>query len=158
MLNLDCYNFEVPLVKPLQLKEIDNLPIDPYLMGVFLGDGHFMKGGSVSVAVGFEELAGFASILPTPHKLYDGGSCYKLIYNQYKKEIKLLGLNGQTRDNKFIPGMYLKGSIEQRLALLQGLMDTDGTVSVRPSGSTAVSFCNQNKNLVDGVVELVRRD
>lgn len=148
--------YEVPLVKPLQLKEIDNLPIDPYLMGVFLGDGHFMKGGSVSVAVGFEELAGFASILPTPHKLYDGGSCYKLIYNQYKKEIKQLGLNGMVRDDKFIPGIYLKGSIEQRLALLQGLMDTDGTVSTRLSGSTAVSFCNQNKNLIDGVVELVR--
>lgn len=156
MLNMDGYSFEVPLVKPLQLKEIDNLPIDPYLMGVFLGDGHFMKGGSVSVAVGFEELSGFASILPTPHKLYDGGSCYKLIYNQYKKEIKRLGLNGMVRDDKFIPSIYLKGSIEQRLALLQGLMDTDGTVSIRPSGSTAVSFCNQNKNLVDGVVELVR--
>lgn len=150
------YKYEIPLVKPVELEAIYDLPIDPYLLGIFLGDGHFTQSGVVSVAVGYDELAGFNTLLPTPHKLYDGGTCYKLVYNQYKDKIKKLGLNGMVRDDKFIPGMYLKGSVGQRLALLQGLMDTDGTVSTRISGSTSVSFCNQNKNLIDGVVELVR--
>lgn len=61
--------------------------------------------------------------------------------------LKRLGLLGSKR----IPSHYLTASIAQRLALLQGLMDTDGTVrGGRPA------FDNTNKDLVDGVLFLAR--
>src|SRR5439155_6667122 len=53
--------------------------------------------------------------------------------------------------NKHIPAEYLRASIHQRLALLQGLMDTDGGTE---SGS-AVSFSNANRQISEGVYELV---
>ena len=150
-----CYQYEVPLVEPIELFKQD-LPLDPYLLGVFLGDGHFTKNGTVSLAVGFEELEGLKKYLPRWNTLYDKGTCFKVVFKQFKDIIKSMGLNGMVRDDKFIPRDYLISSIEDRLELLRGLMDTDGTVSTRLSGNTNVSFCNQNKNLIDGVVELVR--
>lgn len=54
--------------------------------------------------------------------------------------------------NKHIPACYLRGSINQRLDLLAGLMDSDGTVDAWGR----CEFSNTNKALVDGVAELVR--
>ena len=149
------YQYEIPLVEPVELPQQD-LPLDPYLLGVFLGDGHFTKNGTISLAVGFDELKGLKKYLPRWNTLYDKGTCFKVVFKQFKDIIKSMGLNGMVRDNKFIPDAYLISSIEDRLELLRGLMDTDGTVSTRVSGTTSVSFCNQNKNLIDGVVQLVQ--
>ena len=55
------------------------------------------------------------------------------------------------RGNKHIPPHYLRASYEQRIALLQGLMDTDGTVDARGH----CSFTNTNKTLASDVHELV---
>ena len=63
-----------------------------------------------------------------------------------------LGLNVSCK-HKFIPNCYLSSSIEQRLLLLQGLMDTDGTCSDKRKGA---SFSNTSEILIDNVVELVR--
>ncbi len=49
-----------------------------------------------------------------------------------------------------VPQQYMVGSVEQRLSLLQGLMDTDGTISKRGD----CSFYNTNKDLADSVAEL----
>jgi predicted phage terminase large subunit-like protein len=54
-------------------------------------------------------------------------------------------------DNKHVPEMYLTASVEQRFALLQGLIDTDG--SVIKTGQAG--FYNCNKDLVEAVVELL---
>jgi hypothetical protein len=53
--------------------------------------------------------------------------------------------------NKHVPSAYLRGSAAQRLVLLQGLMDTDGTVA---KGSGAAEFTNTNRRLAEAVVEL----
>ena len=60
------------------------------------------------------------------------------------REIGVLG-------NKHIPLAYLRGSVDQRLALLQGLMDTDGTAS--KAGQCV--FCNTNHRLAREVFHLV---
>jgi predicted phage terminase large subunit-like protein len=62
-----------------------------------------------------------------------------------------MGLGVHGRD-KFIPEQYFFGSIGQRLSLLQGLMDTDGTVT--HTGRT--SFCSCSPRLLDDVMRLVR--
>lgn len=55
-------------------------------------------------------------------------------------------------NNKHIPDIYFRASKSQRLALLQGLMDTDGTIS---KAGTAISFTNTNERLARGVCDLL---
>lgn len=72
--------------------------------------------------------------------------------NKIKNLIYELGLSGVYSDTKFIPRSYMYTSVEQRIALLQGLMDTDGTV--KKNGEA--SFCTTSYQLALDVVELVR--
>lgn len=55
-------------------------------------------------------------------------------------------------NNKHIPADYLQGSVEQRLALLQGLMDTDGAISASSGGCV---FAVTNRRLAEGALELI---
>jgi len=71
-------------------------------------------------------------------------------YSEFSLAEKLETLN--VRMNKHIPEKYFMGSIEQRFSLLQGLMDTDGTIDKRGH----CSFTNTNKQLAEGVLELCR--
>ena len=63
--------------------------------------------------------------------------------------IKPLGLSGITYDTKFIPEIYLEGSIKQRWELLQGLMDTDGIYE-----NDVLSFSSSSEKLAQGVQKL----
>lgn len=73
--------------------------------------------------------------------------------NPLKNELLKLQLWGLGSSDKFVPKEYLFGTVENRISLLHGLMDTDGTVDV--SGHTA-SFSTISKNLSEDVVFLVR--
>jgi hypothetical protein len=65
--------------------------------------------------------------------------------------IRRLGLFGTRSDTKFIPEIYRRAGVHSRLALLQGLMDSDGT-----PGRTRATFSSTSENLADGVVWLAR--
>lgn len=79
--------------------------------------------------------------------------CSKRWQNPIKNILHVLGLGGTKAWNKFIPEDYLYTSVEDRIDLLRGLMDTDG--SVKKSNGEA-SFTTTSKILAEGVVELVR--
>lgn len=113
-----------------------NLPIDPYLLGLWLGDGHSHTGIITTADL---------EITSTWTKIPSAKYGYRI-----PGLTELLGAEGLL-NNKHIPPEYLRASREQRLSLLQGLMDTDGTTA-KTSGS--VQFDNTNENLVDGVIEL----
>lgn len=70
---------------------------------------------------------------------------------------KALGIN-TICNNKHIPEEYLLGSIEQRLELLRGLMDTDGSIAIRKSTNTPckIEFGTTSKQLANNIAELVR--
>ena len=72
--------------------------------------------------------------------------------NPIKEELYKLGLVGKKAWEKFIPLQYKYASIEDRVALLRGLMDTDGTV--KKNGEA--SYCTTSKTLALDVIELVR--
>jgi phosphate starvation-inducible PhoH-like protein len=73
--------------------------------------------------------------------------------NPIKNAIHGLGLLGHKADTKFIPPQYKYGaSVEDRIALLQGLMDTDGTI--KKNGE--MTFCTVSKRLAEDVREVVR--
>lgn len=108
------------------------LDIDPYLMGVLLGDGHILDSGVVRVKSMYK---------PHPELLGDPNwdpkeSRWDKATSSYKDAIIKYGLNGKHADNKFIPRDYLMNSEANRRALLAGLMDTDGCAGYKTRYST----------------------
>lgn len=127
------YSIAVPEKIHLEKKE---LPINPYLMGALLGDGHFAKTGVVFSCAEQEMKEIIESCLPLGHKLNQKKSRPIDYYiasdskeNNITKTIRQLGLSQHKSHEKFIPNLYKYSSWEDRLSIVQGLMDTDGTAS-----------------------------
>ena len=148
--------YSVPLVKPVQFPE-QELPIDPYTLGVLLGDGSFGH-GHVSVHCYEDSLHDL--VLPDGVVARKTGSGeYRLTgeWNRWSRNplmvaLEELGLGGVTTPAKFIPEQYFRGSIDQRFALLQGLIDTDGHVDK----NGIVFFTNTSSALISDVRSLVQ--
>ena len=134
-------NHVVINTKELELPEAD-LPLNPYVLGVWLGDGSKEK-SEITTAdieiIDYIEKAGFLC-RKKPNKY--GYTAYGLI-----TALRSLGINSE----KAIPNMYLRASAEQRLELIKGLMDTDG--HARKHGG--VEFTSTNLRLAEGLKELV---
>lgn len=136
-----------PMVKlqgSLQLPDA-KLPIDPYVLGVWLGDGCSDHATITQGDQDYEfvrhqvELAGYV----TSDRATDG-------------TFGALGLSAPLRragllGNKHIPAAYLRASAAQRLVLLQGLVDTDGHVA--PDGQ--IELCSVKAGLASQIQELV---
>ena len=73
--------------------------------------------------------------------------------NPIKNIINNLGLLGKKACDKFIPSIYKISSVEDRIELLRGLMDTDGTIK---ASSGEYSFCTTSQQLADDIIEVVR--
>jgi intein/homing endonuclease len=74
--------------------------------------------------------------------------------NPVKDRLHKLGLEGKKSFDKFIPEIYKYSSIEDRIDLLRGLMDTDGTIKDVNGGSS--SFTTISEQLAKDMVELVQ--
>jgi len=148
-------NHAIPTCGSLRLPS-RSLPVDPYVLGAWLGDG---ASANNEITIGDRDAKRMLSILSRcgcrigtrrPHKDgaagADRGSLFPRSLRTTLREIGVLF-------DKHVPAAYLRASPEQRLALLQGLMDTDGSASAR---SGAVEFTNTNRGLADSVVEIAR--
>ena len=135
----------IPVNEPLHLPE-ENLPVDPYLYGYWLGNGCATK---PEITVRDCDVDDLISFIPYPlHNRYPqtcGGSEI-LVY----KELKNI-LVPHFRE-KVIRPEYLRSSEHQRWELLQGLMDSDGCVSDVKGQSIYVSTIRQ---LAESVQELL---
>lgn len=146
----------IPLPKPLEFSK-KNLPIDPYTLGLILGDGHIEKtNGSVNLTAHKDDMEFYKKHIP--HLLGSEWidkrnlNVHTLSIRKLGKIMKSLGLNVHG-DYKFIPNEYLYSSIEDRLELLKGLMDTDGTLDYkRRSGA---EFSSNSEFLAKGVQFLI---
>lgn len=147
--------WQIPIVKPIEFENNDVLPIEPYLLGLALGDGHFTKSSAIAISLhkdDFEEL--FESVKLTEHKT--GENKRKAYINYHSDDIKNLGLDNTKSDTKFIPEIYKYSSIEDRLAILQGLMDTDGHCMKSKQGFfVGTEYCTVSEKLADDVAEIV---
>jgi predicted phage terminase large subunit-like protein len=134
-------NHAIPVAKALELPKAD-LPLDPYVFGAWLGDGTTLTGqittGDVEIIHEIEAAGWKANKVPS--------SPYAWRIVGLTARLRDLGLLGE----KSIPSVYMRGSIEQRRALLQGLMDTDGTCGI----DGRVEFTNTNQRLAHAVYEL----
>ena len=121
------------------------LLVDPYVLGAWLGDGTTGLGRMTShpndmpfMRAQFEGAGYFTTTLKDPYSFGVIG---------LREELFHLGI----RDKKFIPAQYMTASVDQRMALLQGLMDTDGDVTE----AGQCSFNNTNEILAKQFRELI---
>lgn len=112
-----------------------SLVINPYTLGVLIGDGGITENVSFTTADQFI-LNQMQALLLINHKIkttnkygYRISAIDKQHQNQYLIELNNLGLFGKKSNKKFIPNIYKYNSIENRIQLIQGLFDTDGHVS-----------------------------
>lgn len=138
------YRFHIPNCKPIEYANIQNLSIDPYILGVWLGDGCQWNNKIVShiddVAEMCNNLKKCGSYVSKTKDI--DRNTYTITIDR-KKDFVEAGYNNQYATansfvskikkldlykNKHIPERYLYSTVEDRLALLQGLMDTDGTI------------------------------
>ncbi|WP_245872874.1 SNF2-related protein [Deinococcus planocerae] len=147
----------VPMVEPVRFAERD-LPVGPYTLGALLGDGclrYSVEVSSEDELVGSLSLPQGVSARPV-ERLSHKVSTDRLVTegrwtpNPLKDALRALGLHGLGSREKFIPTPYLLGSVDQRLALLQGLLDTDGHAGV------VVEYTSVSEALARGVVELTQ--
>ncbi|HYY89933.1 MAG TPA: LAGLIDADG family homing endonuclease, partial [Chloroflexota bacterium] len=145
-------NHAIPVAGPLALPEA-KLPVDPYFLGAWLGDGN-SRSSQITTAdpeVLCEiALAGYATRKLSNRYLHAVDDENRKARSRWQR-----GLTGRLRalgviQNKHIPNAYLRASERQRTALLAGLLDTDGTVSV----NGAVQFTTTHPRLSEGLHEL----
>lgn len=135
-------NHSIDVCEPLDLPERD-LPIEPYCLGLWLGDGTSSNG----------------SFTTADPELLDAftGAGYEVTERSVKYHYGVIGLHKDLRENgllnnKHIPSDYLRASKEQRLSLIQGLMDTDGNILK----THQCEFVQKNEKVIDGLIELLR--
>lgn len=127
------YSFHVQLPDPVY-KEEANLPIDPYIFGLFLGDGGFTTNSLTFTNPEPKIIEAIREKLQPGYRLssHKGNPIQYNIAgnggrNYYKTILTDLGLLNTYSYSKFIPQIYMEASASQRWALFQGLMDTDGS-------------------------------
>ena len=136
-------NHAIPTTMPLNLPEAI-LPIAPYTLGAWLGDGATVDG---SICCEDEEiLDAIRSDGYVVRKRESTPNIYGILGLQ--AQLKEQGLYG----NKHIPAIYSRASYEQRLALVQGLMDTDGYVS---KGGLC-EFSVNHQELAKGFLDIIQ--
>ena len=152
----------IPLVRPVEFVESE-LPLDPYLLGVLIGDGGYTATGVILTTADEEIRAAIERVLPTgltlkPQSRYGyaitSGLIGGLSRNAVSNALTTLGLRGKRSEDKFIPDTYKFASVGSRLALLQGLLDTDGSVGNRQE--TTVEFSTSSERLAKDVLFLVQ--
>lgn len=134
-----------------------NLHMDPYTLGAMLGDGNMTNSTMKFSTAETETLDHILFAYPKVTANFDSGVDYRLVTprghaNPITDGIVALGLRGLRSHEKFIPLQYLSASRISRLALLQGLMDTDGWVEK----SGTCMFSSSSKALADNVCDLAR--
>ncbi|MDR2534945.1 MAG: N-6 DNA methylase [Treponema sp.] len=156
----------IPMCDPVQFEK-KKLPLHPYLLGILIGDGCFRHNGP-SVTLPDEPIKDkIEGLLPNGIKLvYADKYDYRIISehttnesgqfeksNEIKNAIENMGLYGLYSHEKYIPHDYKYSSVDDRAALLQGLMDADGYIDIR--GLTPIYYTTSEKLAFD-VKELVQ--
>ena len=156
-------NIWIPMVQPINFPS-HNVPLDPYTLGALLGDGH-LQGRSHSssftnqdsdvinkVELGLKKI-NCSLTAPNSTRKYDyiikqnvkiGAEVGKL-----NLILEQLNLNFTKSDTKFIPNIYKYNDINTRIAVLQGLIDTDGSCS-----GSAYDITLKSKQLILDIKEI----
>lgn len=155
------------MVSPVNFVEKE-LPIHPYLLGCLIGDGN-IRCGSPHMSSADQELIdrisdflpGGVHIVKKRYSKYDWDiiSKYGMNGGHFKNPVvdalEDLGIWGCGSENKFIPDGYKYSNIDTRTWILQGLMDTDGTVW-KSRGNSVLEYCTVSKTLAEDFLFIVQ--
>jgi phosphate starvation-inducible PhoH-like protein len=163
------HRFELPLVsRPVQFEDRAVL-LDPYALGLLLGDGCITIATTPSFSTADAELAtALESAIPgiklhrksefdyVLRRIEGGGRPGVITANPVTATLRELGLAGTRSSTTFVPAAYLFNSPSVRLALLQGLLDTDSGPVTKLERSCRIEYATTSEQLKDDVVFLVR--
>jgi phosphate starvation-inducible PhoH-like protein len=162
------HRFELPVLNaPAELEPRD-VPLDPHALGLLLGDGCLTTKTTPSFTTADPDLVEALDrclpgidVKPKNEVDYvlrdvDGGRGGVIVANRVTVALRGLGLAGTRSATKFVPQRYLFNSSGVRLALLQGLLDSDGGPVVQRGRSCRIQYTTRSARLRDDVVFLVR--
>ena len=148
--------YRIPLAKPLEIPAV-NLPIAPYALGVWLGDGT-SQNATVTLAEWdwaqiSDQVRWSGEFLHLRHVEPDTHTRTGVMTRTHKKTSSFQGRLRKLNllKNKHIPALYLRSGLYQRLALLQGFLDTDGHVGKTGKCEIVIKY----PRLADGFGELL---
>ncbi len=161
--------YKIPLVSNnIDFNKKEHI-ISPYTLGVLLGDGTITKRNPIKITNVSDEiynrisnelyqgyhLTNKTGLLKNNYNISRKNTTEYTGANIYSNELNRMKLLGCTAEYKFIPDEYLIDSKENRLALLQGLMDTDGSSRKRCRGAE-YTYSTISDKLRDGIIFLVQ--
>jgi phosphate starvation-inducible protein PhoH and related proteins len=164
------YRYELPMLsEPLEFAARE-IPLDPYALGLLLGDGCITGKNTPSFAsndpelvIALEKALIPLEVQPVFKGKYDytlkyakGGRGGVIVQNPLTLALRALKLEGTRSSSKFIPEVYLNNTSDVRLAVLQGLLDTDGNACTQTGRTCRVQYVTTSKKLRDDVINLVR--
>jgi phosphate starvation-inducible protein PhoH and related proteins len=161
------HRYEIPLVNPVEFEPRD-VPLDPYALGLLLGDGCITARTTPSFSTTDPELvaaleAGLPGIELFRKTAVDyvlrrtgGGRGGVIVANPVTVALRELGLAGTRSTTKFVPTDYLLNNAASRLAVLQGLLDTDGGPVTQRGRTCRVQYTTCSDRLRDDVTFLVQ--
>jgi phosphate starvation-inducible PhoH-like protein len=162
------HRYELPIMSFPAWYPPQDVPIDPYAMGLLLGDGCLTTRMTPSFTTADPELAAaLEAALPGIELRRKGEYDYVLrhihghrggviVANPVTAALRELGLAGTYSHTKSIPDVYLHNSEDARIALLQGLLDSDGGPVPQRGRSCRIQYMSCSPRLRDGMVDLVR--
>ncbi len=152
----------IPIVQPVEFNEAP-LPLPAYLVGLLIGDGHLRQHATYLSCAEPELLDIVARLLPKRHWLQrtsedqvdyriTTGNTGNRVRNQVTGALNQLGLSGCRSQDKFLPDVYKFASVQSRIELLRGLLDTDGYVNGKDGN---IEYNTVSPRLADDVQFLV---
>jgi phosphate starvation-inducible PhoH-like protein len=162
------HRFELPLLTGPAQFEPSGVPMDPYALGLLLGDGCLTTSTTPSfstadpeLAVALEEALPGIELRRTSRVDFtlrhtEGHRGGVIVSNPVTRVLRELGLAGTRSSTKFIPDSYLYNSPEVRIGLLQGLLDSDGGPVAQRGRTCRIQYTTCSERLADHVMFLVR--
>lgn len=146
----------IPVCEQINTAEA-TLPVDPYVLGQYLGNGHNLTQNRFHITEQDDARAELVKALGNAETVHVDRYTYK-VYTVAAQGLIMLGLQSLRSWEKFIPRIYLHASHEQRKALLQGLMDTDGSCSAKTDKMTGgdCEYSTASEQLAKDITELAR--
>jgi hypothetical protein len=134
-------------------KNQENCKIEPYSLGLYLGDGYFNKGLTITSndKVVIDEVVRHYVLMNIYNKVGTTCKSYSFsIKGKFAKDLILYNLRGKKSGQKFIPKSALKSDLNYRRKLLAGLIDSDSYYS-----NGGYEYVSKSKELVEGLKELI---
>jgi phosphate starvation-inducible PhoH-like protein len=161
------HRFELPLLShPVEFPPRE-VPLDPYALGLLLGDGYLAAKTPVFTTTDAELVSALDHSLEGIDVRHRGGLHYLLrrtaavpgalrVANPVMAALRELSLAGTRSATKFVPEPYLHNSSAVRLGVLQGLLDSDGGPVTQRGRTCRIQYGTTSPRLRDDVVFLVR--